>query len=310
MSRFAGIEIGGTKTLVGFGSAPGDLSGLVRIPTTTPDETLRRVAEVCRDEVDARPLQALGVATFGPVALDPAHAAYGHVLRTPKPGWSGADILGPLRSLGLPISLDTDVNGAAVGEGQWGACRGLSDYAYATVGTGIGIGLVSGGQVVRGLMHPEAGHMAVRRDPVGDPFEGSCPFHGDCLEGLASGAALLARTGSPGEAMGADDPIWDRIADYLAQMAANLTYVSSPQRIVIGGGVGEIPHLLPRVRTRLRDRLGGYLPRLAEDRALADYLTLPALTGRSGVLGAIAQARALATSNMPAASLPLPERRK
>lgn len=300
MSHIAGIEMGGTKVVVAFGSGPDDLGDSIRIPTTTPDETLAAVAEAVAARHAERPLDAIGVATFGPVRLDRDSADWGHMLKTPKPGWTGADLLGPLKGFGLPIALDTDVSGAAMAEGRWGAAQGLADHVYVTVGTGVGMGVVSGGRPIRGLMHPEAGHIPIVRDPALDPFEGFCPFHGDCLEGLVAGPALKARWGRPAEEMATDDPAWALIADYLGQMAATLTLVTSPRRIVIGGGVGGAEHLMPMTRAALRRRLNGYVPALDDAEALEAYLVPPALGSRSGVLGAIALASDLLVADRPA----------
>lgn len=291
MTRFAGIELGGTKAIVGFGSGPDDLSHRVRIPTTTPGETLGAIAEIVAAEHRTDALAGIGIATFGPVRLDRDASDWGFILATPKPGWTGADLIAPFRALGLPMALDTDVAGAAVAEGRWGACMGISDHAYVTVGTGVGVGIVCDGRPVHGKLHPEAGHLPTRRDPAIDPYPGCCPFHGDCLEGLVCGPALAGRLGRAGETIQQDDPVWAIVADYLAQLAATLTYVTAPSRIVIGGGVATNPHLLPLIRAELRRQLGGYLAALDSDEALAGYLVPPALGDRSGVLGAIALAQ-------------------
>lgn len=287
MNTYAGIEIGGTKTLVGFGRGPDDLGDCVRIETTTPEATLGAVVEVLKSQAGAGGLAGIGVASFGPVRVAADAPDYGRILRTPKPGWSDADLLEPLRRFGVPISLVTDVGGAALAEGRWGACKRLDDHVYVTVGTGVGMGVVANGRLVHGALHPEAGHMSVRTAAHPDPFAGVCPFHGDCLEGLVSGPAIAARLGRPGESVGEDDPVWDVVAGHLAQMAANLTYVLAPRRIVIGGGVGGAEHLLARVRRALVDRLGGYLPHLDDPSALNAYITAPGLGGRAGVLGAL-----------------------
>lgn len=291
MSIFAGIEVGGTKTLVAFGHGTDDLSESVRIDTTTPQETLSAVLRVLEAQVGASGLAGIGVASFGPVRLDPTAADYGHILRTPKPGWSDTDILKPLRSLGVPIGLATDVGGAALAEGRWGACVGMDDYVYVTVGTGVGMGVVANGRLVHGALHPEAGHMAVRTHAHPDPFEGVCPFHGDCLEGLVSGPAIAARLGRPGESVELDHPVWDIVAGHLAQMVANLTYVLAPQRIIIGGGVGGSTHLLSRLRRRLSNVMGGYLPHLDTEQRIQDYVCLPSLGDRAGVLGGLVLAQ-------------------
>lgn len=293
---FAGIEIGGTKVVIAFGTCPDDLSEAIRIPTTSPDETLARISDALQK---AGPLTAIGIATFGPVQLNRSAVNWGCILRTPKPGWSGADLVAPLRRFGVPVAVDTDVTGAALAEGRWGAAKGLSDYIYVTVGTGVGVGVVSSGQPVHGRLHPEAGHIPLKRDARLDAFTGACPYHGDCLEGLVSGPAIAARLGRPAESVEPDHPVWALVADYLAQLAATLTYVAAPQKIVFGGGVGSDPARLDLIRLALRKTLGGYLADLDDPKALEAYLALPALGDRSGVLGAIALAQNLIDVSRP-----------
>lgn len=284
---YAGVEIGGTKTLVAFGNSPDDLSEPVRIETRGPGETLDAVVTVIRAQAAREGLCGIGVASFGPVRLDRNAEDYGRILKTPKPGWAGTDLLGPLREFAVPVGLATDVGGAALAEGEWGACAGLKHHLYVTVGTGVGVGVIANGQLIHGVLHPEAGHLLVRRAEADEGFAGVCPFHGDCLEGLVSGPAIAARLGQPGETVAADHPVWTLVADYLAQMAAAFTLLLAPQRIVIGGGVGGQAHLVSGVKSGLETRLGGYLPHIDEADALDRYVTGPTLGGRSGVLGAL-----------------------
>jgi fructokinase len=236
---------------------------------------------------------AFAVVTFGPVDLrDPASPGYGAIMKTPKAGWEGAHWLNPLREAfpDRPLFVDTDVNGAAFGELTWGAGQGLSDLIYITVGTGIGGGVIAGGRPVHGLLHPEIGHIRFPRNPD-DDFAGVCPFHGDCLEGLASGPALKTRWGQPAESLPSDHPAWSFHADYLARACANLACTVSPQRIILGGGVMQQDFLFPMIRERLLDRLNGYLdvPEITEQ--IDRYLVPPGLGQDAGLLGAVALAQ-------------------
>lgn len=288
---FGGIEAGGTRWNCAVGDGPDAVVHFESFPTTAPEETLARAIEVFRRH---GPIEALGVGCFGPVELRRDSSWWGHVTSTPKPGWAEADVAGPLGdALGVPVGFDTDVDAAAIGEGRWGAGHGLETFAYVTVGTGIGVGIVANGRPLHGLVHPEAGHMRVPHDRQRDPFPGSCPFHGDCLEGLASGEALRRRWGAPGEEL-TDPAVWDLEADYLALGLANLVLTASPERLIVGGGVAATIGLLDRVRERLPALLGNYLdaPELAD--GIDRYLVPPALGTRSGVLGAFELARTAA----------------
>ena len=243
-------------------------------------------------ERDFGNLSALGVATFGPIDPNPASPTHGFVLATPKPGWSNANVLGTLRSaFDIPIAFELDVNGSAMGEWTWGAAQGLDTFIYLTVGTGIGGGVVANGKLLHGLLCPEMGHIMIPHDRGRDPFEGMCPFHKDCFEGLAAGPALEARWGQKAETLLLDHPAWELEAHYIALALANYITTLSPQRIVIGGGVGGREDLLPLIRKNVQEVLNGYVqsPSITED--MDNYIVLPGLGNHSGMLGAIALAK-------------------
>jgi fructokinase len=278
-----GIEAGGTHWNCATGGGGAELARVETIPTTTPAETISRAVEFFAAEPD---LEALGIGLFGPVEVRRDSPRWGTILTTPKPGWANTDVAGALGdALGVPIALDTDVNAAAVAEWRHGAARGLETFVYVTVGTGIGGGVFANGRPVHGLLHPEVGHMMVPHDRTRDPFAGCCPYHGDCLEGLASGTAMRERWGRPGEEL-TDPEAWDLEAEYLAFGLANLVLIVAAERIVLGGGVGRAAGLIERVRARLREILAGYVDAPAL-RNLDAYLVPPALGPNSGMVGAI-----------------------
>ena len=264
MSRLAGIELGGTKVLAVLGKGT-TIVGRVERPLGAPEATLAEFRALIASWHAAAPLDALGIASFGPISLDPARADYGRLLRTPKPGWTGIDIVGGI-GFGGPTALHTDVTAAALAEGRLGAAQGCDDFAYMTVGTGIGVGIVNDGRPLAGQLHPEAGHIRCAR-VEGDRFPGTCPFHHDCLEGLASGPAIAARAGRAGADLSDDDPTWPFVIDALAQGCAALMLTLSSQRIVLGGGViNRRPWLVDAIAIRCAEQLGGYLP-FVTDRA-------------------------------------------
>jgi fructokinase len=292
--RLGGIEAGGTKWNCVVAEESGEILASLTVPTTTPDQTIGRAEEFMRE---VGPIEALGLGAFGPVDVRPASPTFGQIASTPKPGWSHTDVLTPLGNhLKVPIGLETDVNVAALGEGRWGAGVGLRDFVYMTVGTGVGAGVVLGGQLIHGLLHPEVGHMRLPHNRARDPFGGSCPFHSDCLEGLASGEAIRLRSGAPAESV-EDHHVWELETDYLAAALVNLTYVLSPQRLILGGGVMSHPGLIESVRARFGEMIGGYpdAPGVQEHLKACDYIVPPALGSRAGVLGAIALAHDVAT---------------
>lgn len=278
---FGCIEAGGTKCVCGVGSGPADLE-TVTFPTGEPEETIARAAQFLVER-SGRALQAVGIGSFGPLDLE-----RGRVTSTPKPGWQNFDFAGAVaRRLGVPVAIDTDVNAAALGEARWGAARGVDEFLYLTVGTGIGGGALVGGRLVHGLVHPEMGHVRVPHDRAADPFDGVCPFHGDCLEGLASGPAMEARWGKPAGQLTPDHPAWELEAHYLALGLANWVCTLSPRRIVMGGGVMQQPQLFPLIRREVQRILGGYIQSPALTAGIEAYVVPPELGNRAGVLGAM-----------------------
>jgi fructokinase len=288
-----GIELGGTKCICLVGTGPEDIRAQTEVPTGgDPAATLGRIAEIMRAMQWAHgSIGALGVASFGPINLSRGSPRYGFITTTSKPGWSHTDVLGPLaRMAGVAVGFDTDVNGAALAERRWGAARGLRDFAYVTVGTGVGVGLIVGGHTVYGCNHTELGHVRVVRAP-GDAWPGYCRFHGDCVEGLAAGPAIGARAGVPAAEVPAGSPVWDLAAHALAQLLHTLVLTTAPQRILIGGGVVERrPDLLVQIRRRLRESLNGYLELDEVDSAIDRYVVAPGLGALAGPLGALALA--------------------
>ena len=287
MSVFGGIEAGGSKWECAIGTGPDDVRASTTIPTTTPAETIvRAVAFFQRQE----PIDAIGIGSFGPLDSNRDSPTWGYITTTPKPGWAQTDVGREIgRRLAVPVAFDTDVNAAAVGEHRWGAARGLDTSCYITVGTGIGGGGMVGGRLLHGLMHPEFGHMRIPHDRSADPFAGSCPFHGDCWEGLASGRAIEARWGTPAADV-TNEAAWDLEARYLALGLVSVICVLAPQRIVIGGGVMKQPALLERVRRDIVGLMNGYLNAPLLGDGIATFVTAPALGPRAGVLGALALA--------------------
>lgn len=287
---FAGIEAGGTKFVLGVGTAEHGSIATARIATRDPDDTFAEAAAFFAAHARPEGLAAAGFASFGPVELDPRSRHYGRILATPKPGWRDVDVAARTRTmLGVPVALETDVNAAAIAEA---AVRDSGDLAYVTVGTGIGVGLVAGGRPVHGRGHPEAGHVLVRRHLGHGGFAGICPFHGDCLEGLASGAAIRAAWGAGLDALASDHPAWAIEADYVAQLCAMLILTLAPAVIVLGGGVMSQQALFPPIRGRTAELLAGYVTE-SDAAALERRIAPPICVEPPGLLGAYRIAAAL-----------------
>ena len=273
-----GIEAGGTKFICGVGSGPDDLE-TTEFPTTNPEETIERVLEFFR----TRPVRRIGIGSFGPVDLNAASPTHGYITMTPKLAWRNFDLAGAIRrGTGAEVAIDTDVNAAALGEYRWGAAQCLDTFIYLTIGTGIGGGGMMNGRLMHGMLHPEMGHIRIPHDWQADPYAGSCPSHGDCLEGLACGPAIEARWKAKGTELPPDHPAWELEANYLALGLANWIFSLSPRKIVLGGGVMKQHGLFDKIRARVDGLINGYLQ--------PPEIVPPGLGGRAGILGSLALA--------------------
>jgi fructokinase len=303
-AMLAGVELGGTKCVCVLATPTGEILAQERVDTEAPNVTLPRIRAILRAWFGAgHPIKALGLAAFGPIDVDRVSPGWGRIGQTPKSGWTGVDIVAALTDgLNVPVALDTDVNGAALAEMRWGAAAGLSDYAYVTIGTGVGVGLIVAGKPIGGFGHAELGHMRVARAP-GDTWPGSCPYHGDCVEGLAAGPAIVARSGKHASMIATDDPMWHLAGHAIAQMLHNIVLTATPRRIFLGGGViSAQPQLFPLIRRELQASLAGYVSSPELD-LIDDYVVPPGLGTLAGPLGPIALAASAASQ---AAQNPVP----
>jgi fructokinase len=289
MKLFGGIEAGGTKFVCAVGSANGDIQDKIVIPTTTVTETMSQVIEYFKKAHKNQPLSAIGIASFGPIELNRDSLHYGYITTAPKTGWNYFDFLGTMyNSFALPLGWDTDVNSAALGEYRFGTAKNLDTFIYITVGTGIGAGGMVSGKLMHGLTHPEMGHIFIPYDDKKDKFVGVCPFHGNCLEGLASGPAIKKRWKvDTALDLPPQHPAWDLEADYLAAAFANYILILSTQMIIVGGGVMKQKELLPKICTRVKTLLNGYIKHEKIIAKIDDYIVQPGLGEQSGICGAL-----------------------
>ncbi|MFD1178393.1 ROK family protein [Paenibacillus puldeungensis] len=282
--RIGAIEAGGTKFICGVGNEKGEILKRINFPTEAPEKTLEQAVAFFRD----KGVEAIGIGSFGPIDLDRSSPAYGRVTTTPKSGWAGFDFVGYMkRFFPVPVGFDTDVNAAVFGEAKWGAAKGLDSCVYYTIGTGVGVGVYAEGKLVHGLVHPEGGHVLTRRHPE-DNFKGACPFHGDCLEGMASGPAIEKRWGVKGNELPDDHKAWEMEAYYLAQALTGVILLLSPKKVILGGGVMHQKQLFPLVRKQVAQNLNGYVasPAILDD--MDNYIVPPVLGDNAGLCGALA----------------------
>ncbi|MFC3881996.1 ROK family protein [Bacillus songklensis] len=284
--KLGGIEAGGTKVVCGIGNENGHVLERVSFPTTTPEETIDRVLSFFKE----KELDAIGVGSFGPVDLDKTSETYGYITTTPKKQWSHYNFWGELKKhFSIPIGFDTDVNAAALGETQWGAAQNVDSCIYITVGTGIGVGAVVEGKLLHGMSHPEMGHILIQRHPE-DSFAGNCPFHHDCLEGMAAGPAIEKRWGKSGVELEQQRKVWELEAFYLAQALMNYILILSPKKIIMGGGVMKQKQLFPLIYQQLATMLNGYV-QVEQLAHINEYIVSPGLGNNAGLCGALALAK-------------------
>ena len=284
MAKIAAIEAGGTKFICGIGNEKGEIFEKISIPTTVPEETMKKVIEYFKE----KEFEAMGIGSFGPIDPVKSSETYGCISKTPKPHWSDYNIVGELKkNFNVPMEFDTDVNGAALGESLWGAGKGLNNVMYITVGTGIGAGAVVNGKMLQGLTHPEMGHISIKRNE-NDKYKGKCPFHSDCLEGLASGPAIEERWGEKGYNLEDKNEVWELEAYYLAQALVNYILILSPERIIMGGGVMKQKHMFPLIRKNVKEFLNGYVHKKEILEDIDNYIVYPGLEENSGLIGSLA----------------------
>ncbi|ERJ13643.1 ROK family protein [Haloplasma contractile] len=282
---FGAIEAGGTKFVCGIGDETGTIIERVQFETKSPDETMPKVIDFFKD----KNIAAIGLGCFGPIDVNKESETYGSITSTPKLKWQNYPILDELRKhFNIPMGFDTDVNGAALGESMYGAAAGLDNVLYITIGTGIGAGALVEGKLVHGMLHPEMGHINVRRHPE-DSFKGTCPFHNDCLEGLAAGPAIEQRYNKKGQELTDSKEVWDLEAYYIAQALVNYILILSPQKIIIGGGVSKQAYMMEQVRKNVTEMLNGYI-KTTELKTINEYIINPGLKDDAGLCGAIALA--------------------
>lgn len=294
---FGAIEAGGTKFVCLVGKNPDDIRKEIRFSTTSPDETIEKVLDFFIPFLNKNQLAAVGIASFGPVDLNMASETYGYITNTPKPGWKFVDLMGRIqRALEIPVTFDTDVNAAAFGEQYWvHENKTMDPFIYITIGTGIGVGIIANGSLLHGLVHTEAGHIFIPHDKEKDPFQGVCPFHGDCWEGLASGLSIEKRWKKKPEFISESHFAWELEVDYIAYALVNLIYCYSPMRIVLGGGVSQHDGLHQAVRKKVQQINQNYIQSSLMIKNIDEYITPPFLGNRSGGLGAMALAKTLDT---------------
>ena len=280
--RLGALEAGGTKMVCAIGNEHGEIFERVSIPTETPEITMPKLIDYFKD----KEIEALGIGCFGPIDLNRKSETYGYITTTPQRKWANFNIVGAFKeALGVPVGFDTDVNGSALGEATWGITKGLENSVYFTIGTGVGAGIISNGRLLHGMLHPEGGHVLLAKHPE-DTYAGKCPYHRNCLEGLAAGPAIEERWGKKGIELADRKEVWEMEAFYIGQAIVDYIVILSPQRIILGGGVMHQEHMMPLVREEVKRQLNGYI-QTKELEDLDSYIVLPSLNDNQGIMGAL-----------------------
>jgi len=282
--RIGALEAGGTKMVCAIGNEKGEILEQQSFPTLTPQETIPELVKYFED----KKIEALGIGCFGPVDLNRDSGTYGYITTTPKLAWQNCNMVGAFKKLGVPIGFDTDVNGSVLGEYTWGAGRGLRSCIYITIGTGIGVGVISDGKLLHGMLHPEAGHVLLTKHPK-DSYKGKCPFHSNCFEGLCAGPAVEERWGKKGVELADRQEVWEMEAFYIGQALVDFTLMISPQKIILGGGLMHQTQLLPLIRTEFAKQMNGYI-QTKEMEDLNQYIVVQSLDDKQGIMGALQMA--------------------
>lgn len=273
------IEAGGTKFVCAVGDADGNIAERIQIPTTVPEETMEEVIAFFQKH----PIKAIGIGSFGPIDVNEESPTYGYITSTPKTAWKNYPFVQAIKeAFDIPVGFNTDVNAAALGEAKLGAAKGLDSCLYITVGTGIGAGAVVQGKLLQGLSHPEMGHILVRRHPE-DKYLGKCPYHKDCLEGLAAGPGIEERWGEKGIQLAERDEVWDLEGFYIAQALMQYILILSPKKIILGGGVMKQKQVFSYIHKHLVELVHDYV----ELPELSDYIVSPGLGDNAGITGSL-----------------------
>ncbi len=280
--RLGALEAGGTKMVCAIGNEKGEIFHQMSVPTLTPEETIPSIIQYFKEGN----IEALGIGCFGPIDLNKNSSTYGFITSTPKLAWQDYNIVGAFQeALSIPIGFDTDVNGSILGEATWGCAKDVVSSIYITIGTGVGVGIYQQGELLHGMLHPEAGHILLPKHPL-DTYKGKCPYHANCLEGLAAGPAIEERWGKKAKDLVDSAEVWELEAYYIAHALVNYILTLAPHKIILGGGVMHQEQLFPLIRQKVVELLNGYLI-TKELQNMENYIVPASLQGNQGIIGCL-----------------------